>query len=190
MANRRWQTSRVSLIVCEELILRDHAFLIGHEEALLKYQQDLLRCSKLSEFLNYLRGVEGSYVTFYHLKVWYDWDTQCAKAKIREHKHTIWNATKNMTTKLAATLILGNLWNEMWKFDHKDRWLKCSCTCLSFNITQLYIWVMLNLLAHIFKKEVVDTYQLKNLIELEADFDLFYFREKNWFWGTKIYTRH
>ena len=49
---------------------------------------------------------------------------------------------------------------------------------LSFNTTQLYIWVILNLLAHIFKKEVVDTYQLKNLIELEADFDLFYFREK------------
>ena len=76
----------------------------------------------------------------------------------------------------------------MWKLDNKYRWLKCSCTCLSFNITQLYIWVILNLLAHIFKKEVVDTYQLKNLIELEADFDLFYFREKIWFWGTKIYT--
>ena len=54
--------------MCEELILRDHAFLIGHEEALLEHQQDLLRCSKLSEFLYYLRGVEGSYVTFYHLK--------------------------------------------------------------------------------------------------------------------------
>ena len=52
----------------EEFILRDHAVLIGHEEALLKYQQDLLRCSQLSEFLYYLRGVEGSYVTFYHLK--------------------------------------------------------------------------------------------------------------------------
>ena len=54
--------------MCEEFILRDHAVLIGHVEALLKYQQDLLRCSKLSEFLYYLRGVEGSYVTFYHLK--------------------------------------------------------------------------------------------------------------------------
>ena len=98
---------KVGFVMCKKLILRDQTFFIGHEEALLEHQQDLLWCSKLSESLYYLRGVEGSYVTFYHLKVLYDWDTQCAKAKIREHKHTIWNATKNMTTTLAATLILG-----------------------------------------------------------------------------------
>ena len=131
MANRRWQTSRVSLIVCEEFILRDHVVLIGHIEALLKYQHDLLRCSKLSKLLYYLRGVEGSYVTFYHLKVWYDWDTQYTKAKIREHKHTIWNATRNMTTKVASTLALGNLWNEYGNLNVRMNDLNVwSCTFL------------------------------------------------------------
>ena len=107
--NRRWQTSRASLVVCEELVLRDHAFFIGHEEALLEHQQDLLWCSKLSKFLYYLRGVEGSYVTFYHLKEKrkrYDWDTQCIEVKIKEHRHTIWNATRDMTARAASTLTL------------------------------------------------------------------------------------
>ena len=59
---------KVGFVMCKKLILRDQTFFIGHEEALLEHQQDLLWCSKLSEFLYYLRGVEGSYVTFYHLK--------------------------------------------------------------------------------------------------------------------------
>ena len=57
----------------------------------------------------------------------YDWDTQCIEVKIREHKHTIWNATRNMTTKIASTLVLENLWNEEIKIDDLN---VQSCTLL------------------------------------------------------------
>ena len=50
--------------------------------------------------------------------------------------------------------------------------------CLNFNITQLYRWVILNLLAHIFRRKVVDTYQLQNLIELEVNLTYFILEKK------------
>ena len=49
---------------------------------------------------------------------------------------------------------------------------------LSFGTAQLYKQVVLNLLAHIFKRKVVDTYQLKNLIELEVDLTYFIIEKK------------
>ena len=65
-----------------------------------------------------------------------------------------------MTTKIASTLVLGNLGNECGNLIIRIDDLNVHVLCLSFNTTQLYRWVILNLLAHIFKKEVVDTYQL------------------------------
>ena len=49
---------------------------------------------------------------------------------------------------------------------------------LSFGTAQIYRQVTLNLLAHMFKRKVVGTYQLQSLSELEVNFDLFYYREK------------
>ena len=47
----------------------------------------------------------------------YDWDTQCIEVKIKEHKHTIWNATRDMSARAASTLALENLWSECWNLN-------------------------------------------------------------------------